>query len=361
MAQQSYRVGIVGADAKASWASVSHIPAIKGLANLELAAIATRREESAKEAAETFGAGRWFADPYAMIRDDGIDIVTIAVKVPDHRDLVLAALDAGKAVYCEAPLGRSIDETAMLASGVGTHHVAIGLQSRLNPSVRRAGEMIVRGAIGRPLYARIVSTSTGFGPVTASPYLYFEQVSSGANLLTITTAHTLDMVEAVLGGIGEVDARTETLWPTPTVADTGGTVTREVADFVDVIGKTASGTTFSAQMMGGVAPEDARFEFEVRGSDGWMMLAGGHPYGVQAGDLALTSSASFEAPDAASVTGGLLNAALNVGEVYASLARDIDSGAHHTPDFAHGLSNLRLINAVALAAQSGTRQTVHRG
>jgi predicted dehydrogenase len=360
MPQQTYRVGIVGADAKASWASVSHIPAIQGLANTELAAVATRREQSAQEAAETFGAQRWFADPYAMIRDERIDIVTIAVKVPDHRDLVIAALQAGKAVYCEAPLGSSVDETASLASRSGAHHVAIGLQSRLNPSVRRAAQIISEGMIGRPLNARIVSTSAGFGPVTATPYLYFEKSSAGANLLTITTGHTLDLIEAVLGSISEVIARAETLWPNPTVFDTKETTVREVPDFVDVLGKTASGAAFAAQIMGGVAPADSRFEFEVRGTDGWLKLTGGHPYGFQAGDLTLTSSAAFDAPDAPAVTGGLLNAALNVGEVYASLTRDIEARTRHTPDFEHALGNLRLTNAVAHAARSGERQTVPR-
>ena len=84
---------------------MSHIPAINGLPSLKLAAVATRNEQSAREAAEAFGADRWFSDPFAMISDDRIDVITISVKVPAHRELVLAALDAGKAVYCEAPLG----------------------------------------------------------------------------------------------------------------------------------------------------------------------------------------------------------------------------------------------------------------
>jgi predicted dehydrogenase len=65
---------------------------------VRLAAVATRSEQSAREAAEAFGADCWYSDPFAMIRDEGIDIITIAVNVPAHRVLVLAALDAGKAV-----------------------------------------------------------------------------------------------------------------------------------------------------------------------------------------------------------------------------------------------------------------------
>jgi predicted dehydrogenase len=140
--QEKIRVGIVGANANKSWAKVSHIPAINGLAGLRLAAVATSNEHSAREAAEAFGADRWFSDPLAMIRDDRLDLITISVKAPAHRELVLAALNAGKAVYCEAPLGRTVAESEEMASAVGSLHTAIGLQGRLNPSVRRAAQLI---------------------------------------------------------------------------------------------------------------------------------------------------------------------------------------------------------------------------
>ncbi|MFE3221331.1 Gfo/Idh/MocA family protein [Streptomyces antimycoticus] len=150
-----------------------------------------------------------------MIQDRSIDIVTVAVKVPDHREYVLAALEAGKAVYCEAPLGSSPAETRMLATSTQTGHSVIGLQGRLNPSVRRAAQIIAEDRIGRPLNARVVSTSSAFGAASTSAYEYFEKKESGASLLTITAGHTLDLVEALLGEITAVDARTETLWRTP--------------------------------------------------------------------------------------------------------------------------------------------------
>jgi predicted dehydrogenase len=357
--QEQIRVGIVGADTRASWAKVSHVPAIKGLPGARLAAVATRSAQSAREAAEAFGADRWYSDPFAMIRDDRVDIVTIAVKVPAHRELVLMALAADKAVYCEAPLGCSVPETEEMARAVRSRHTAIGLQGRHNPAVRRAAELVSSGRIGRPLSARIVSPTSGFGAEMPVAHDIFNKRSSGANLLTITGGHTLDLVEAVLGPIVEVDARTEIRWPTVKLTETGAESLRETADYIGVLGKTRSGTPFSADIEAGVQPENLRFSFEVRGSDGWLRLTSHHAYGFQAGDLKLTSNVPFVEPDAAAVSGGTMATAINVGEVYAQLVRDLHEGTYRTPGFQHALHNARLIEAVMHSAKRGVRQKVH--
>ena len=353
------RVGVVGADTKASWAKESHIPALAGLSGFRLAAVATRSEASASEAAQAFGADHSFGDAMAMVRSDAVDIVAVCVRVPAHRELVLAALSAGKSVYCESPLGRTVaeaDEMAAAAAAAGVH-VAIGLQARRNPAVRRAAELIAEGAIGRPLAARIVSTSAGFGPAFPAAYDYFNKAESGADLSTITAAHTLDVIEAVLGRIEEVDARTAILFPTVMLVDTGAQSVRETADQVGVLGK-AGGCMFNADINGGIAPEDARFSFDVRGSEGWLRLAGGHPFGFQAGDLVLTASVPFDPPAAPATQGGLMGAAINVGEVYAQLARDIASGTWEVAGFAHAARSSRLIEAVGRAARTGTCQQI---
>lgn len=358
MTQNEIHVGIVGANAEKSWAKVSHVPAIKGLPGLRLVAVATRNEQSAREAAQAFGAERWLSDPFVMIQDDRIDVVTIAVKVPAHRELVLAALEAGKAVYCEAPLGRTVAEAEEMARAAGSLHTAIGLQGRLNPAVRRAAQLISSEKIGRPLSARIVSTNVGFGPELPSSYDYFNKTSSGANLLTINAGHTLDLVEAVLGPIIEIDARTEILWPAVKLTDTGEESLRETADHVAVLGKTQSGAVFTADIYGGVAPQDTRSSFEIRGSEAWLSLTSDHPYSFQAGDLTLRSNIPFVIPDEPMVSGGFMGAAINVGEVYAHLVRDLREGTYTTPGFDHALHNARLIEAIRRAAERGERQKI---
>src|SRR5216683_3255942 len=358
MTQKEIRVGIVGASANKSWAMVSHVPAINGLPGLKLAAVAASNEQSAREAAKAFGADRWFSDPLAMIRDDRIDLITISVKVPAHRELVLVALEAGKAVYCEAPLGRTVAETEEMASAVGSLHTAIGLQGRLNPAVRRAAELVSSGKIGRPLNARIVSQTLAFGPEMPVAQEYYIKRSSGANLLTIAGGHTLDLVEAVLGKIIEVDARAEIRWPIVRLIETGVESVRETADYVGILGKTTSGAAFTTDIEAGVPQDSVRFSFEVRGADGWLSLTSDHPYGCQAGDLTLRSSAAFAEPDAPAVSDNIMETAINVGEVYTQLARDLNQGTYRTPGFRDALHNSCLVEAVRRSAEGGVRQKV---
>lgn len=354
------RVGIIGADTRASWAQHSHVRAIAALPGLRLAAVATRSADSAKAAADAFGAEHWFDDAMAMIGSDAVDLVTVAVRVPAHRELVLAAIAAGKAVYCESPLGRDVAEGEEMAAAARKAGVAnaIGLQARSNPALRRAGGMIAAGAIGRVLTARVVSTSAGFGPVSPAAYDYFNKAEAGANLSTITVAHTLDAIEAVLGPIAEVTARSAILFPVVQLVDTGATSARETADQVTVLGRAGDGYEFVADVAGGIAPEDAAFAMEVRGTNGWLKLAGGSPFGFQAADLALTSSVGFAAPDMPAVGAGTAPPAINVGEVYAALARDMREGTRGAAGFDHALRNSRLIAAVGEAARTGMRQDV---
>jgi predicted dehydrogenase len=88
------RVGIIGANPNHIWAKDSHIPALRSLEDVQLAAVATTSRASADAAAEAFGVGAAYDDPLALITASDIDLVSVCVRVPYHRDLVLAALAA---------------------------------------------------------------------------------------------------------------------------------------------------------------------------------------------------------------------------------------------------------------------------
>jgi predicted dehydrogenase len=170
-----------------------------------------------------FGVRAAYDDPRALIAASDVDIVSVCVRVPYHRDLVLAALAADKHVYCEWPLGRDRAEAAEMAAAARASavQVAVGLQAHVNPAARRADELIAAGAIGRPMTARIYSSTAGFAPRLPAAYTYLNKIESGANLITILGGHTLDLAILVLGAIESLDALTALRYPMVTLSDTG--------------------------------------------------------------------------------------------------------------------------------------------
>jgi predicted dehydrogenase len=133
MSEKVLRVGVVGADRhERGFGARAHIPGVLAAPNIELTAVCTTREETAKLAAEKYGAKRYYAGVDNLVADEDIDLVTIAVRVRSHYSLVWTVLKAGKMVYCEWPLGLNAAEAETLAREAEKAGVITGV-------VRRAG------------------------------------------------------------------------------------------------------------------------------------------------------------------------------------------------------------------------------
>ena len=131
------RLGFVGANVNSIWSSQSHYPALLASPDVELTAVCTSRPESAEEARQVFGAKLAFHDFREMAVSPEIDAVAVVVRVPLHYEPTKAALEAGKHVYTEWPLGRNTseaEELAKLAKANGLQ-TAVGLQSRVSPAL----------------------------------------------------------------------------------------------------------------------------------------------------------------------------------------------------------------------------------
>ena len=158
MADDRLRVGVIGANADRSWAANSHLPALQKLPDFELAAVCTTREESARESAERFGARLAFDDYRKMLEREDIDAVAVSVRVPRHYEPTMAAIEAGKHVYTEWPLGANLREAKEMASAARAKGVKtmVGLQERLSPLYLRLKEMVDEGRFGEVLSCMVV-------------------------------------------------------------------------------------------------------------------------------------------------------------------------------------------------------------
>src|SRR2546430_2812213 len=179
-------VGIIGVSPVWGWAATAHIPALRALPNYEIRALSARSAESARAAGEAFKVSAAYSDHEQLVKQADVDVVAVTVKAPHHRELVSAALAAGKAVYCEWPLGRDLDEARAMAALAAEQGVrtAVGLQARQSPAIEFVQELLSDGSVGEVLSTTMVGVS-GPGAGVVQPNAYMLDKTNGANVLTI--------------------------------------------------------------------------------------------------------------------------------------------------------------------------------
>ena len=150
-------LGVIGANTQKGWAPRSHLPAIVASPEFELTAVCTTRQESAEESAKKYGARLAFDDYHKMLDHPDIDAVAVVLRVPSHYEPTVAALNAGKHVYTEWPLGRTTAEAVEMADlarakGVRT---LVGLQARAAPGILYAKELVDTGYVGEVMSCHV--------------------------------------------------------------------------------------------------------------------------------------------------------------------------------------------------------------
>src|SRR5437588_2212512 len=272
MPESTLGVGIIGVSAVRGWAATAHIPALRALPNYEIRALSAHSAEAARSAGEAFDVSAAFSDHQQMVTQADVDVVAVTVKVPHHRELVEAALAAGKAVYCEWPLGRDLDDAramAALAAARGLRTV-VGLQARQAPAIELVQELLSSGYVGDVLSTTIVGLSV-LGDVLGRPNAYMLDKTNGANALTISFGHSLDLLNYVLGEFADLSAVSDLRRPLITIEETGEQIVKTAADQIAVIGTLTSGATASIHVREAVAGGTG-FLWEINGTDGTLQI-----------------------------------------------------------------------------------------
>src|SRR6266851_2156011 len=267
-------VGIIGVSPVRGWAATAHIPALRALPNYEIRALSAHSAESARAVGQAFAVGAVFSDHEQLVTQPDIDVVAVTVRVPHHRELVTAALTAGKAVYCEWPLGRDVDDAramAALAAEQGVRTVA-GLQARQAPAIEFLQELLSGGYVGEVLSTTMVGLSVP-GGVVGQPNAYMLDQANGANVLTIAAGHSLDTLSYVLGEFAGLSAVSDLRRPLITIEETGEQIVKTAADQIAVIGTLTSGATASIHVREAVAGGTG-FLWEINGTGGTLRITG---------------------------------------------------------------------------------------
>jgi predicted dehydrogenase len=357
------RLGLIGASVTGTWSSRSHLPALQASSEVELTAVCTTKADTAEAARGAWGARLAFDDYRKMVAAPEIDAVAVVVRVPSHYAPTLAALEAGKHVYCEWPLGRTTAEAVELAALAKARDLvtAVGLQARVNPTLMHMKELVEAGFVGEVMAVHVSLMREG---VLSRPShrTWQRDAELGANTLTIANGHTVDAMRYVTGDFSRLSAVVATQarqW-----LDTGTNTWLDVTspDNVLLSGRLASGVIVSAHV-GAIPFAGSGYRMEIYGRDGTLVATGEES--PQLGEISLHGAkgsntlALLPVPERFSfaASGTPSGEARNVGQMYTLFARAIGGADSGQPTFATAVELHRLVDAIKQASDSGREVT----
>ena len=343
----------------------AHIPAIRATPDLSIVALAASTDESARLAGETYGVPCVFDNAEDLAKCPDVDMVVVTVRVDRHLPAVTAAVNAGKQVFCEWPLGKTLDEARRLeglASDAGVK-TFIGLQGRSSPVVRYLADLVAEGYVGRVLSSSMIASSGGWGATFDDRREYYLDADSGGTLVSVAAAHTLDAVCQVFGAFTELSARTAIRRPTATASSDGRTRPRTAPDQLVVTGTVADGAVLNAHFRGGTSAV-SNFHWEINGTDGDLLVTGEQPnfwlsktsvLGAnkehpQLHPLPLPKKYESRVPAFIGRDG---DPAHNVAYLYATIIDDLKNGTERAPTFRDALELHDLVDRMERAAATG--------
>lgn len=365
MTQHRIRIGVIGANPEQGWSPLAHLPALRALPEYELAAICTAHPDTARASAEKFGVPMAFHDPETMLRQADLDAVAVVVRVPKHYALARLALEAGKHVYVEWPLGASLKESrelAALARGIGVQTI-VGLQGRCSPELARLSELVQEGYAGDLIACHMTQFAQGVLE-RPSHRTWQRDHALGATTLTIVSGHALDYFCTCVGEFSEVSAVVTTQVKQWLETDTGRLVDVTAPDNVLISGRLANGATASVHVAS-VPWHGSGFSIQVFGREGTLAVTQVAPGYGWMGGLRLTGGrrgdrAVGELPIPERLTalppGVPPGPPENIARLYMLFAESIRTGRPAGPDFDAAVARHTLLEAVQASSDKGMRQ-----
>lgn len=236
--------------------------------DLDLVSLADVDGAMARTAAASLGFRESTSNWRDLLAHAEIDVIDVTTPNQFHKEMALAAVEAGKHVYCEKPLAPTAAEALDMARAAGKAGVVtqVGFNYLKNPMVALAKRLIEAGEIGEVRTFRGVHAED-YMASEHSPWTWRVDPRSGGGALADLGSHIFATARFLLGPITELMAETQTLIP---YRSTAGGVRRpvEVDDVTRVLVRFASGVGGSIEANWVATGRKMQHEFEVYGSKG---------------------------------------------------------------------------------------------
>jgi len=295
-----------------------------------------------------------------------VDLIVVCVRVPGHRELVMAGLQAGKAVFCEWPLGATLAEAQEMAGLARQRSLQtiVGLQARSDPAILYARDLVQSGYIGEVLTAHLNTAVPAV--LQRGPGRIWQGVrANGANTLTIAGGHAIDAMCAILGEFAEVSARVSTRIPQWRTLE-GKPVPVDAPDSINVIGRIVSGAEVSVNVAA-VPSNPSGNRMEIFGREGALVVRTDGsfnigPSSVHAGKgkeamVAMPVPSKYKVVPDGTPTGQ----AYNVAQVYARAANALRAAGSFDVDFTLAVQRHKMIDAIERSSATGRSVRIDQG
>lgn len=336
---------------------------------LRLAVLCDTPEARAVALADQFGFARAEPDWRALVADPAVDIVSITAPNHLHREMALAAIAAGKHVWCEKPMALTLaDAVEMTAAAAGAAGVRtqVGYNYVANPAFRHAQALIADGAIGRIVHVR-GWVDEDYQADPDLPWTWRAKLAdAGLGALGDIGCHLVSMLWGLAGPIDSVVADMATLHETRPLPDGSGCAAVENEDAALALLRFASGVQGSFAASRSAWGRKSSLGWQVHGTEGMLCFEQERMNELQLfrneGAKATQGfrtilTAPEHPPYGAFVPAPGHQLGFNDLKVIelAGFLRAIRDGHDAHPDFAAALEFERTIHAIALSARSGRR------
>jgi predicted dehydrogenase len=345
------RIGIIGAG---GIVKSRHLPGFKRIEDCRVVAVHNRSRANAEAVAREWNIPHVAGAPEEIFRRDDINAVVIGTTPYLHRDLTLAALAAGKHVFCQARMARTLAEARdMLAAARARPDLVTMLcpAPHVLPGERLVARMLGAGALGEPRLVRLQHLSDSTLCADAPYHWRLDPEISGYNVLTLGIY--AEILQRWLGKARTVAATGKRF--TPRRKDPATGVPREVAapETLSVSGELECGAHY-AYLFSGVAAYSPGDRIEFYGTRGTLIydVAGQR---VSFGQVDPARRARVGLVAAKEEPQPLEIPAAERGEwrVEADFVSAIRQGTPVFPDFQAGVDYMEFVEAAGRALETG--------
>lgn len=278
------RVGIVGfgwmgqVHARALSRLLQHYPDAPRRPRL-IAVADNAPDDRTRRAADAYGFEHLLSDWRELVTHDEVDLVCVTGPNFIHRDVAVAAAEAGKHLWVEKPAGRNAVETAEIAAAVEAAGVqaATGFNYRNVPAVDRAREIVASGRIGAVEHTIVRFLADYSADPDAALSWRFQNEFAGSGVLGDLVSHAADLVQHVVAPIAELVVDRATFIPQRRAAVAGamhyekgagelGDVENE--DYVNALFRLGDGSRGILESSRTAVGEQNTYGFEVHGTKG---------------------------------------------------------------------------------------------